>query len=126
MSLRMPGILKVAYDTWTHFEWWVPTDEQQHRYVQLAVKNATGLRSVPFRLYYALWLRWVFHVMFNDEDKLMVDVMDAPPERLYRPDIALIAWRRLCERDARAVPQSSVGRRTLHSLLPARVKGEDT
>lgn len=125
VSIRMPGMLKVAYETWTHFEWWVPTDERQHRYVQLAVKNATGFGSLRFRLYYALWLRWVFHVMFNDEDKLMVDVMDAPPERLYRPDIALIAWRRLCERDSRAVPQSPIGRRTLHSLLPARVKGDD-
>jgi hypothetical protein len=31
----------------------------------------------------------------------MVDVMDAPPERLYRPDKAIIAWRELCETDAR-------------------------
>jgi phenylpropionate dioxygenase-like ring-hydroxylating dioxygenase large terminal subunit len=125
VSIRMPGMLKVEYQTWTHFEWWVPTDDRRHRYVQLAVKKVSGLESLRFRLYYALWLRWVFHVMFNDEDKLMVDVMDAPPERLYRPDVALIEWRRLCERDPRAVPQSPVGRRTLHSLLPARLKGDD-
>jgi hypothetical protein len=50
-------------------------------------------------------VRWVFHGMFNDEDALMVDVMDAPPERLYRPDIALTEWRNLCERTARGAPQ---------------------
>jgi len=116
--IRMPGTLKVAYRTWTHYEWWVPTDEQRHRYIQLASKPARGLRSLTFKAYYALWLRWVFHVMFNDEDKLMVDVMDAPPERLYRPDSALIAWRRMCEQDRNAVAQSPQGRRTLHSLLP--------
>jgi len=116
--IRMPGVLKVQYQTWTHYEWWVPTDTQRHRYVQLATKPRIGLRSLTFRAYYATWLRWVFHHLFNNEDKLMVDVMDAPPERLYRPDIALIAWRRLCEQDERAVPQRAVGRRTLHSLLP--------
>lgn len=118
VSIRMPGVLQVRYRTWTHYEWWVPTGIDTHRYVQLAARPATGLSSLRFRTYYAFWLRWVFHVLFNDQDRLMVDVMDAPPERLYRPDIALIAWRRLCERDGRAQPQSSAGRKTLHSLLP--------
>jgi hypothetical protein len=27
----------------------------------------------------------------------MVNVMDAPPERLYRPDISITKWRALCE-----------------------------
>jgi hypothetical protein len=45
--------------------------------------------------------------MFNDEDALMVDVMDAPPERLYRPDIALTEWRKLCEAQTRGVPQTA-------------------
>ena len=31
----------------------------------------------------------------------MVESMDAPPERLYRPDVSLIAWRRHCERATR-------------------------
>jgi hypothetical protein len=49
----------------------------------------------------------VFHGLFNDEDALMVDVMDAPPERLYRPDIAITEWRRLCESTARGAPQGT-------------------
>lgn len=118
VAIRMPGVLQVKYQTWTHYEWWVPTGVNTHRYLQLAARPATGLAALRFRAYYTLWLRWVFHVLFNDQDKLMVDVMDAPPERLYRPDVALIAWRRLCEDDRRAQPQSSAGRQTLHSLLP--------
>ena len=43
--------------------------------------------------------------MFNEEDALMVDVMDAPPERLYRPDVAITEWRKLCERDTRGTVQ---------------------
>ena len=56
-------------------------------------------------MFYRLWVRWVFHGMFNDEDRLMVDVMDAPPERLYRPDIAITEWRKLCESETRGTPQ---------------------
>jgi hypothetical protein len=32
----------------------------------------------------------------------MVDVTDAPPERLYRPDVSLTAWRNLAEKDYQA------------------------
>jgi hypothetical protein len=35
----------------------------------------------------------------------MVDVMDAPPERLYRPDVSITEWRKLSERQERGVPQ---------------------
>jgi hypothetical protein len=59
------------------------------------------LANLRFRLYYWLWVRWIFHGLFNDEDRLMVDVMDAPPERLYRPDVSITEWRRLCEDLAR-------------------------
>jgi hypothetical protein len=43
--------------------------------------------------------------MFNDEDRLMVDMMDAPPERLYRPDVAITEWRKLVENTARGPAQ---------------------
>jgi hypothetical protein len=32
-------------------------------------------------------------------------VMDAPPERLYRPDVSITEWRKLCERQDRGDPQ---------------------
>jgi phenylpropionate dioxygenase-like ring-hydroxylating dioxygenase large terminal subunit len=103
-SIRLPAMLRVEYPTWTHFEWWVASGADSHTYVQLAVKRARGLSGLAFRLYYRLWVRWIFHGLFNDEDALMVDVMDAPPERLYRPDVSLTEWRKLCEREARGEP----------------------
>jgi hypothetical protein len=91
----------VRYATWTHFEWYVPVDEERHIYVQLATMDRGRLANLRFRLFYWSWARWVFHGMFNDEDRLMVDVMDAPPERLYRPDVSITEWRKLCEELAR-------------------------
>jgi hypothetical protein len=29
----------------------------------------------------------------------MVDITDAPPEKLYRPDVSLTAWRNLSEQE---------------------------
>ncbi len=103
-SIRLPGMLRVAYAAWSHYEWWVPIGPDEHIYVQLVSKPARGLAAIRFRLYYRLWVRWVFHGMFNDEDRLMVDVMDAPPERLYRPDVSITEWRKLCEQTARGAP----------------------
>jgi phenylpropionate dioxygenase-like ring-hydroxylating dioxygenase large terminal subunit len=107
VSIRLPGILRVAYRGWDHFEWWVPEAEGRHHYIQLAATQARGLRAWRFRLYYRTIVRWIFHGQFNDQDALMVDVMDAPPERLYRPDKAIIAWRELCETDARQPGQAT-------------------
>jgi hypothetical protein len=106
VSIRLPCFLRVAYLHWQHYEWWVPIDEGHHVYIQLVSKRAGRLERARFRFYYWAWIRWVFHGMFNDEDALMVDVMDAPPERLYRPDVALTEWRKLCEAQTRGVPQT--------------------
>jgi phenylpropionate dioxygenase-like ring-hydroxylating dioxygenase large terminal subunit len=104
VSLRLPGTLRVKYETWTHFEWWVAIDPDSHIYVQLATMNRGWWNNFKFGLYYRLWVRWVFHGMFNDEDRLMVEVMDAPPERLYRPDSSITGWRKLVEEEARHSP----------------------
>ena len=105
VSIKLPCTLRVQYETWTHFEWWVPISEDRHIYLQLATQQGSGMRARRFRTYYWSWVRWVFHGMFNEEDALMVDVMDAPPERLYRPDIAITEWRKLCDTTARGAPQ---------------------
>ncbi|MGH2406844.1 MAG: aromatic ring-hydroxylating dioxygenase subunit alpha [Candidatus Limnocylindrales bacterium] len=107
VSIRLPCLLRVAYAPWQHYEWWVPIDEGHHIYIQLVSKRARALERLRFRLYYRLWVRWVFHGLFNDEDRLMVDVMDAPPERLYRPDVAITEWRKLCEAQERGLPQTA-------------------
>ena len=98
VSLRLPGLLRVKYPEWTHYEWYVPVDADHHRYIQIAVKFTRGLDALLFRLRYWTYIRWIFHGMFNDQDAIMVETMDIPPERLYRPDVSIIAWRKLCER----------------------------
>ena len=45
VSLRLPGTLRVKYETWTHFEWWVPTGEDEHIYVQLAAMDRGRARE---------------------------------------------------------------------------------
>ncbi|MGW4529234.1 Rieske 2Fe-2S domain-containing protein [Amycolatopsis sp. NPDC004378] len=104
VSLRLPGTLRVKYEEWSHFEWWVAATAEDHTYVQLAVMSKGKWRNRKFWFYYWTWARWVFHGMFNDEDRLMVEVTDAPPERLYRPDVSLTEWRKLVEEEARRSP----------------------
>jgi phenylpropionate dioxygenase-like ring-hydroxylating dioxygenase large terminal subunit len=123
-SIRLPSMLRVEYSKWSHFEWWVGRQPDEHIYVQLVAQQGGFLRRLIFRLYYWLWVRWIFHGLFNDEDRLMVDVMDAPPERLYRPDISITEWRKLCEAQSRGRPQSPddlrvVGSRQSVGGLPA-------
>jgi phenylpropionate dioxygenase-like ring-hydroxylating dioxygenase large terminal subunit len=96
-SIRLPGILRVDYGEWAHYEWYVPLDESHHRYIQLAAQSASGMRAWLFKLRYRAYVSWVFHKHFNDQDATMVETMDIPPERLYRPDVSIIAWRKMCE-----------------------------
>ncbi len=96
-SIRLPGILRVDYGEWAHYEWYVPTTDKQYRYIQLAAKLASGVEAIKFRLRYRAYIGWVFHKRFNDQDAAMVETMDIPPERLYRPDVSIIAWRKMCE-----------------------------
>jgi phenylpropionate dioxygenase-like ring-hydroxylating dioxygenase large terminal subunit len=103
-SIRLPAMLRVKYDKWAHYEWYVGCQADSHTYIQLVAQQGGPAKRLVFRLYYWLWVRWIFHGLFNDEDKLMVDVMDAPPERLYRPDISLTEWRKKAEA-ARGRPQ---------------------
>jgi hypothetical protein len=36
-------------------------------------------------------------ILFTNQDAVMIRAMDAPPERLYRPDLSIIAWRKMCD-----------------------------
>jgi hypothetical protein len=48
------------------------------------------------------YIRLFHRIMLNRwEDGFIVQAMDCPPERLFRPDIAIVAWRRWCELNAR-------------------------
>ncbi len=102
VSVRVPYILRVAYASYIHYEWAIPEDARHHRYVQLMASfRPSRLGRLWFRLQYLAWIRWVFHGQFTGQDAWMVDVMDIPPERLYRPDASVIEWRRLVEEQHR-------------------------
>jgi hypothetical protein len=96
-SIRLPGLLRIVHQKFIHYEWYVPIDEDLYRYVQVMVRFETGIRGVRAKSQYLLFDRWLFHGEFSAQDAWMVDVMDAPPEKLYRPDVSITAWRRLCE-----------------------------
>jgi phenylpropionate dioxygenase-like ring-hydroxylating dioxygenase large terminal subunit len=109
-SLSLPGVLRVVYPTAIHYEFYVPVDEHRHRYVGVMVNFRRGWRALWFPVKYLGAVRWLFHGQFSAQDAWMVDVTDAPPERLYRPDSSLVAWRKLCEEVTPAHDAERAGR----------------
>lgn len=96
-SLAAPGMLRIAYPQFIHYEFYVPIEEGRTKYVGVMVQFKTGLAKAGFYAKYLGGIRWLFHGQFSGQDHWMVAETDAPPERLYRPDISLIEWRRLIE-----------------------------
>jgi phenylpropionate dioxygenase-like ring-hydroxylating dioxygenase large terminal subunit len=101
VSIRMPGTLRVRFREWTHWEWYVPTDAEHHLYIQMMHKRAGPIGRFIARLRYWTYIRWLFHWRFNDQDRHMVELLPdrSHPERLFRPDASITAWRKLCEQD---------------------------
>lgn len=98
-SLSMPGVLRIAYPKFIHYEFYVPVDADNHRYVGVMVNFVQGVGTARFYAKYLGAIRWLFHGQFSGQDAWMVDVTDAPPEKLYRPDVSLTAWRNLAEEE---------------------------
>lgn len=96
-SLAAPGMLRIAYPQFIHYEFYVPIEEGRTKYVGVMVQFKTGMAKRAFYLKYLAGIRWLFHGNFSSQDHWMVAETDAPPERLYRPDASLIEWRRLVE-----------------------------
>ncbi|MFN3258700.1 MAG: Rieske 2Fe-2S domain-containing protein [Ilumatobacter sp.] len=96
-SLSAPGVLRIAYPQFIHYEFYVPIEEGRTKYVGVMVQFKSGLKKAGFFAKYLGGIRWLFHGNFSEQDGWMVEATDAPPERLYRPDISLIEWRRLIE-----------------------------
>jgi phenylpropionate dioxygenase-like ring-hydroxylating dioxygenase large terminal subunit len=103
-SLSLPGILRIAYPQFIHYEFYVPIDAQRTKYVGVMVQFKTGLSKLKFYAKYLLGIRWLFHGQFSAQDHWMVSETSAPPERLYRPDISLIEWRKLFAEIPQSVP----------------------
>lgn len=121
VSVALPGMLRIHWEehplgTFDFWELWVPTEANRYRYVQLLTQQATGVARWRTRLVYEAFMRWVYHHRFHEDDLVVVQTMQTPPEVLYRPDRSISAWRKLVEdylasRDADVVP-SSGGRGT--------------
>lgn len=109
-SLSMPGVLRIAYPNFIHYEFYVPVDGDHHRYVGVMVNFSEGWKTLRFYAKYLGAIRWLFHGQFSGQDAWMVDVTDAPPEKLYRPDVSLTAWRNLSEEEyGRKLAAAGVG-----------------
>ncbi len=107
---RLPGIFQVGHDDWTDFQIFVPVDADNHLALQVSVKHTSGAGALIWRLRYWSYIRVIHHIMLNRwEDGPIVAMMDTPPERLFRPDISITAWRKFCEDNARRAPAGSAG-----------------
>ncbi|MBM3487843.1 MAG: Rieske 2Fe-2S domain-containing protein [Alphaproteobacteria bacterium] len=113
VSVRLPGTLRVVQPDsadWTHYEWYVPATRNTYRYLVLAVTWGGALKRALFHLRYWTYILWVHHYGFNNQDLRVVKLMpDTHPERLFRPDVSITAWRRMCEEEARRLPPKTTG-----------------
>lgn len=102
VSVRLPSTGRVAFQEFTGYKFFTPVDKNRFVFVQLLAKRATGIGALVFRLKYWLFRRWLYHVLFNNQDMLMVKVSHTKgPEHLFGPDRSITGWRKLCE-EARA------------------------
>jgi phenylpropionate dioxygenase-like ring-hydroxylating dioxygenase large terminal subunit len=106
IDVRLPGILRVKQPgraKWTHYEWYVPSDDERYLYVCLAVawpKSFIG--AAAWWLRYWTYILWVHHYGFNGQDLQMVKLMpESHPVRAFRPDESISSWRKLVEERAR-------------------------
>jgi phenylpropionate dioxygenase-like ring-hydroxylating dioxygenase large terminal subunit len=101
----LPAIFYVGHEDWQDFQMFVPVDENRHMTWQISMKQTRGIGKLFWKLRYWTYIRHLHHVVLNRwEDGLMVENMNCPPERLFRPDAAIVAWRRWCEEKARRSP----------------------
>ena len=107
---RLPGVFYVGHKNWHDYQFFTPVDENHHLMVQIAVRKTTGLGVLWWKLRVWTYLRLFHRIMLNRwEDGFIVQAMDCPPERLFRPDIAIVAWRRWCDQQARTAPGAGSG-----------------
>src|SRR5262249_28817877 len=97
---------------YTHFEWYVPADENTHHYVQTMGHNCPNddARNAFVKECHEKWIPLSFHG-FNDDDiwareagqDFYKDERGWLNERLYEPDIAIVQWRRFASKHNRGI-----------------------
>jgi phenylpropionate dioxygenase-like ring-hydroxylating dioxygenase large terminal subunit len=100
-SITLPGHIRIAFRNSIHYEWYVPLDENRFKFIGVMAQFRTGLSAELYRARYLGAIRWLFHGLFSGQDSWAIDVTNAPPERLYRPDASITAWRKLVEEAVR-------------------------
>jgi phenylpropionate dioxygenase-like ring-hydroxylating dioxygenase large terminal subunit len=101
---RLPGVFYVGHKNWHDYQFFTPVDESHHLMCQIAVRKTRGLSALWFKLRVWSYIRLFHRIMLNRwEDGFIVEAMDCPPERLFRPDVAIVAWRRWCDLHARGL-----------------------
>ena len=102
---RLPAIFSVRHTSWHDYQIFVPVDEDHHLTLLVSVRWTKGLGAWLWRLRYWTYIRHIHHIMLNRwEDGAIIATMDSPPEQLFRPDTAIVAWRRWCHEKARPSP----------------------
>jgi phenylpropionate dioxygenase-like ring-hydroxylating dioxygenase large terminal subunit len=109
LAARLPCIFRVQQRGWVDWEIFVPVDESHHLAMFLAVRLTHGIDALIWKLRYQAFLRWVYYGLQNRvQDQWMVELMNIPPERLYRPDVSITAWRKWCHERARPALRPSI------------------
>jgi hypothetical protein len=106
IGIRLPCWLRIQQHGWTSFEMYVPSDANHYLSGLLLCGQARGLAAARFHAKYFLWYRWAYHGLFHNADQWIIEQMEIPPERLYRPDVSITAWRKLCQEQTRGEPQT--------------------
>jgi phenylpropionate dioxygenase-like ring-hydroxylating dioxygenase large terminal subunit len=119
ITVRMPGIGRVSRRAFTAYKFHVPVNNERFLFVQVLVKKATGFGALLFRAHYWLSRRWLYHVLFNNDDVLMTRHSHSGAEQLFGPDVSITAWRKMCIEEARV---SSIG--PVLSTMQADVNAE--
>lgn len=114
-SIWLPCTLKITKflpdPLMTHYEWYVPIDEDRHNYVQVLVRPCdTPEEEADFEAqYHGMWEQMFHRDGFNDQDiwarsalqEVFYNEGEWSAEQLMKPDMALIQWRRLVNEHAR-------------------------
>jgi nitrite reductase/ring-hydroxylating ferredoxin subunit len=102
LSNRLPCFCRVGTrQGFTSYQIFVPVDETHYLAMMLSVGWTSGLPALRFHLDQWLSSRWGKAHGFDPQDKWAINLMEIPPERLYRPDKAITGWRRWCQETAR-------------------------
>jgi hypothetical protein len=120
---RLPAIFSVGHKGWLDFQMFVPVDREHQLTVQVSMRRTKGLGALLWRLRFWTYIRFFHHVILQRwEDGFIVEAMDCPPEHLFRPDIAIVGWRRWCEAQARRSPAASTATASAANLETTKTR----